>query len=178
MVISGSTGYTAYGRGGEALHDAANAESLEAGYVKTLTRIHETGLSTVVIRDMPASPRDIPSCVSEHPKHLRACAFKRARRGNREFDVRAAAGSPQVALLDLTPEVCPRKLCRAVIGNALVYRDRFHLTATFARTLSPWLELELLELIGPAPVSTALALTGPEAATTTALAGNVPVKSG
>jgi len=69
-----------------------------------------------------------------------------------------AAAEPDVALLDLTPEVCPHDVCRAVIGNALVYRDRSHLTATFARTLSPWLELELLELIGPPPVSSAIAL--------------------
>ena len=27
-----------------------------------------------------------------------------------------------------------------MIGNALVYRDKAHLTATFARTLSPWIE--------------------------------------
>jgi peptidoglycan/LPS O-acetylase OafA/YrhL len=178
VVTSGSTGYTAYGADGEGLQDAANAAALKAGYVKTLVRIHEAGLSAALIRDMPASPRDVPSCVSEHPSHLRRCAFERVRRSNREFDVRAAREAPHVTLLDLTPEVCPQGLCRAVIGNALVYRDRFHLTSTFARTLSPWLELELLELIGPAPVSSAMALGGPEAATTTALAGNVPVKSG
>jgi hypothetical protein len=27
-----------------------------------------------------------------------------------------------------------------VIGNALTYRDDSHLSATFARTLSPWME--------------------------------------
>ncbi|MGE5282724.1 MAG: acyltransferase family protein [Chloroflexota bacterium] len=163
VVMSGSTGYTAYGRGGETLHDAANAAALEAGYVETLRRIHAAGPSTVLIRDMPASPQDVPSCVSEHTHHLRACAFRRVRRSNREFDVRAADVAPGVTLLDLTPEVCPKNLCRAVIGNALVYRDRFHLTATFTRTLSPWLELALLELIGPPPVSSALALGGTEA---------------
>jgi peptidoglycan/LPS O-acetylase OafA/YrhL len=178
VVISGSTGYTAYSRSGEALHDAANAATLEAGYVETLTRIHEAGLSTVLIPDMPASPRDVPSCVSEHPNHLRACAFEWVRRHNREFDTRAAAAAPQVTVLDLTPEVCPRGLCRAVIGNALVYRDRFHLTATFARTLSPWLELGLMEMIGPAPVSSAIALNGSDVAAPIALAGNVPVGSG
>jgi peptidoglycan/LPS O-acetylase OafA/YrhL len=178
VVMSGSTGYTAYGPDGEALHDAANAAALQAGYAETLTRIDDAGLPAVLIRDMPASPHDVPSCVSEHPKHLRACAFEQVRRRNREFDVRAAHEAPRVILLDLTPEVCPGGLCRAVIGNALVYRDRFHLTSTFARTLSSWLELELLELIGPAPVSSAIALAGPEAATTTALAGNVPAESG
>jgi len=158
VVIGGSTAYTAFGRNGEPLHDAANAAALEAGYARTLTRIREAGLSIALIRDLPAAPFDVPSCVSEHPRHLRECAFERSPRSNREFDVRAAAAEPDVALLDLTPEVCPHDVCRAVIGNALVYRDRSHLTATFARTLSPWLELELLELIGPPPVSSAIAL--------------------
>jgi hypothetical protein len=30
-----------------------------------------------------------------------------------------------------------------VIGNALVYRDTYHLTATYARTLAGWLEARL-----------------------------------
>ena len=38
------------------------------------------------------------------------------------------------------PEICPGGLCRAVIGNALVYRDKSHLSATFARTLAPGIE--------------------------------------
>jgi peptidoglycan/LPS O-acetylase OafA/YrhL len=163
VVMSGSAGYIAYSRSGEPLQDAANAAALETGYTRTLTRIHEAGLSVALIRDLPVAPFDVPSCVSEHPKHLRECAFERTPRRNREFDARAAATVPEVALLDLTPEVCPQDVCRAVIGNALVYRDRFHLTATFARTLSPWLELELLELIGPPPVSSAIALGGTEA---------------
>jgi hypothetical protein len=32
-----------------------------------------------------------------------------------------------------------------VIGNALVYRDKSHLTATFARTLLPWIESGLAD---------------------------------
>ena len=43
-------------------------------------------------------------------------------------------------LVDINREICPDNLCRAVIGNALVYRDKSHLTATFARTLAPALE--------------------------------------
>ena len=158
VVVSGSTGYAAYGDDGELLRDAANAASLEAGYAATLTRIRDAGAGVVLIRDLPAAPHDVPSCVSEHLEHLSECAFEREPRRNREFDARAAASVPGVALLDLTPVVCPGGLCRAVIGNALVYRDRFHLSATFARTLSPWLELGLQGLIEPAPLSSAVAL--------------------
>jgi SGNH domain (fused to AT3 domains) len=145
-VISGDTAYTAYGPNGEELSGSANADALEAGYIKTLTRIHSAGLKTVVIRDTPVSASDVPSCVSEDLGNLESCAFKRVRDRNLEFDVRAARAAPETHLIDVTAEICPGELCRAVIGNALVYRDKSHLTATFARTLSPWIERDLKKI--------------------------------
>jgi hypothetical protein len=96
------------------------------------------------MRDTPASSSDVPSCVSEDLQNLQACAFKQPREWDREFDERAAAASGS-HLIDLTAEICPGELCRAVIGDALVYRDKSHLTATFARTLTPWIEIGLAE---------------------------------
>jgi peptidoglycan/LPS O-acetylase OafA/YrhL len=145
VVMSGDTAYTAYGSGGEELSGGANADALEAGYTATIDRLRAAGLQTVVIRDTPASASDVPSCVSEDLGHLESCAFERNRDWNLEFDVRAARATPGTHLIDLTAEICPGELCRAVIGNALVYRDKSHLTATFARTLSPWIEKGLRE---------------------------------
>jgi hypothetical protein len=64
---------------------------------------------------------------------------------DREYDVRAALNSPQTHLVDFIADICPGEVCRAVIGNALTYRDKDHLTATFARTLEPVLETDLRE---------------------------------
>jgi hypothetical protein len=144
VVISGDTAYTA-DRHGHALAGKANAAAMEAGYIATLSRIRRAGLGTIVIKDMPESPRSIPACVEKNPQHLRACAFHRSHDANREFDARATAAVPGTSLIDLTPEVCPHDLCRAVIGDALVFRDKAHLTATFARTLSPWIASGLRE---------------------------------
>jgi peptidoglycan/LPS O-acetylase OafA/YrhL len=137
VVMSGDTAYTAYGPNGEELSGEANAAALEAGYISTLQRLQRAGIATVVVRDLPASPNDVPSCVSEDLDHLKSCAFPEDKNPNLEFDVRAAAAVPGTRLIDLTADICPGGLCRAVIGNALVYRDKNHLTATFARTLSP-----------------------------------------
>jgi peptidoglycan/LPS O-acetylase OafA/YrhL len=145
LVMAGDTAYTAYGPDGEKLSGKENADALEAGYEATLERVQAAGLDTVVIRDTPASVNDIPSCVSEDLEDLEACAFHRPRDWDIEFDVRAAENTPNVHLIDVTAEICPGELCRAVIGNALVYRDKAHLTATFARTLSPWIEEGLRE---------------------------------
>ena len=143
VVISGDTVYTPYGPEGEELSGGAAAEAMEAGYISTLDRIHDAGLQTVVIRDTPASTSNVPSCVSEDLQHLEACAFPRQRDRDREFDARAARAAPDTHLIDINREICPDGLCRAVIGNALVFRDKSHLTATFARTLAPGIGRDL-----------------------------------
>ncbi len=145
VILSSDTAYTPYGKGGEQLSGNEAADALEAGYRKTLERINAAGPKTVVIRDTPASSKDVPSCVSEDLQNLQDCAFPEPREWTRDFDERAAEATPGTHLIDLTAEICPSRLCRAVIGNALVYRDKSHLTATFARTLSPWIETGLRE---------------------------------
>jgi peptidoglycan/LPS O-acetylase OafA/YrhL len=139
VVMSGDTAYTPYSSDGRELSGREASEALEEGYMKTLERIHRAGLQTAVIRDTPASSSDVPSCVSEDLQNLDHCAFERVHDWDLEFDVRAAQNSPYAHLIDITDEICPSDLCRAVIGNALVYRDKTHLTATFARTLAPWI---------------------------------------
>jgi peptidoglycan/LPS O-acetylase OafA/YrhL len=139
VVMSGDTAYTPFDEEGNELVGKEGSEALEAGYTKTLDRIHKAGLQVTVIRDTPASASDVPSCVSEDLQNLDKCAFKRVHDWDLEFDVRAAKAAPFAHLIDITDEICPSDLCRAVIGNALVYRDKSHLTATFARTLSPWI---------------------------------------
>ena len=140
VVMSGDTAYVPYGNDGQELSGGPAAAAMQAGYVATLTRIHRAGLRTVVIQDTPASASDVPGCVSEDLQHLESCAFPRIHDRNKEFDVRAARSAPGSHLIDINREICPDNLCRAVIGNALVYRDKSHLTATFARTLAPALE--------------------------------------
>ena len=141
--MSGDTAYTPYGSNGEELSGDAGAARMEEGYVASLRRIHRAGLRTVVIKDTPASASDVPGCVSEDLNHLDSCAFERVRDRTKEFDSRAALAAPATDLIDISPEICPAGLCRAVIGNALVYRDKSHLSATFARTLAPQIERDL-----------------------------------
>ena len=144
VVLSGDSEYTPYDKGGSQLQGAAAATALEEGYVATLKRLDKAGLKPVVIRDNPASEHDVPSCVSESLDDLESCAFPWVRDKDKEFDIRAAEATG-THVIDVTAEVCPDDLCRAVIGDALVFRDKAHLTATFARTLSPWIDRGLRE---------------------------------
>ena len=140
VVLSSDSKYTPFDpASGKELSGKEAAQHLQDAYQQTLETLLSGGEKPIVIRDNPAAEFDVPSCVSENLDSLEKCAFEWVKKPNREFDVRAAERS-KVPIIDVTPEVCPDRLCRAVTGNALVFRDRAHLTATFARTLSPWIE--------------------------------------
>ena len=143
VVMSGDTEYTPYGPNGEELSGNEAAE-MEAGYLRTLQRIKAAGPHTVVIRDNPTSTEDIPSCVSEDIKHLDRCAFPAAKNGTTNTTSAPPNHHPTTHLVDFIADICPANY-RAVIGNALTYRDKDHLTATFARTLEPILETDSRE---------------------------------
>ena len=129
---------------GERLTRAASGPYLRlAGFERTLRRLRATGARVVVMKDLPRSPDDIPDCVSRHPRHLDRCAFQVDGRSEREFDDQGARRAGGVDVIDARPVVCPGGLCRAVMGDALVFRDDNHFTATYARTLSGWLDGEL-----------------------------------
>ena len=140
VVMSSETEYTPLAADGGELYGPEATAAMEAGYVATLRRIRRLGLGAVVIKDTPRSPRDVPSCVSEHLNNLRECAFREVEDPADDFEVGAVEKVSGTHLIDINDKICPTKnLCRAVIGNALVYQDNSHLTATFARTLSPWI---------------------------------------
>ncbi len=145
VLMSGATAYEPLGANGATLDGPEGTEALEHGYLTTLDRIDRAGLRAAVIKDPPAATSDVPSCVSRELQNLDACAFRRVRDEADEFDARAAERAPGVHLIDVTNEICPGEICRAVIGDALVYRDRTHLSATFARTLAPGIERGLEE---------------------------------
>jgi peptidoglycan/LPS O-acetylase OafA/YrhL len=140
VLISSASDYTPLAEDGRALSGRERTVALERGYEATLRRVRDSGHRAAVIKDPPAAKVDVPSCVSERLQSLDACSFPRQRSEAEEVDARAVRKTRGAHLIDVTEAICPKDVCRAVIGNALVYRDRSHLSATFARTLSPWLE--------------------------------------
>ena len=78
--------------------------------------------------------------------YLERCASPRSKALDYpKVNTRAAKQVEGVSLIDPTPVLCPEKPCPAVIGDALVYRNGSHLTATYVRTLTPWLDERLPE---------------------------------
>ncbi|WP_296664759.1 acyltransferase family protein [Demequina sp.] len=50
-------------------------------------------------------------------------------------------------LVDYTDLYCDESWCPAVIGHVIAYRDRTHITATFSRTLAPFLVADVQDIL-------------------------------
>lgn len=135
MVIAGaSVNYRIFGKDGEAQEESARQSSLRSSYRRVLSRLRRSGARTVVMKDVPRAPFDVPSCVAEHLDQPGRCAFDLPAGHLREFDARAAESTGS-KLISVTGSICRDRRCRAVIRKRLVYRAGSHLTAPFARTL-------------------------------------------
>ena len=97
-----------------------------------------------LIDDVPHPDKNIPQCVSLSLDHLQGCATPRGEALRYpKVNARAAHEVEGVKLIDPTPVICLKKTCPAVIGDVLFYRNGSHLTATYSRTLTPWLAEQL-----------------------------------
>ena len=143
VVVTGSARYTVLA-GGRALDRTGSTRALAAGYAATLARLRRTGARVVLLRDTPRPPFDVPDCVSGAMDALRRCAFPRAAALATAAAVEArAVRMPGVEAIDPVSRFCGRRLCPAVIGDVLVYRNSGHVTATYVKTMTPWLEPRL-----------------------------------
>jgi hypothetical protein len=103
----------------------------------------------VVVADTPAWNRDVPACLSAHPRDIRVCAMPRklAFSGGMLARERAATRATGAGLVNLTRAICDADPCPAVVNGRIVLRDSHHLTATFARSLAPVLNEALARLL-------------------------------
>jgi peptidoglycan/LPS O-acetylase OafA/YrhL len=131
---------------GKRLRGEARKQALVEGYASTLRKLRATGAPVALIEDVPHPNKDIPECVSRELDDLQRCATPKSKAlGYPKINTRAAQEAEGVHLIDPTPVLCLEKTCPAVIGDVLVYRNGAHLTATYVRTLIPWLARQLPE---------------------------------
>lgn len=142
--------------GSKTLSRKKSQPKLVKGMKKTLQRLRDTGAKVVLIRDQHRAPPDTPECVRRHGKKPnKKCSFRPdERRDRQDFDYRAARQVKKVRVIDPTPRFCPKRPCRVVANNMLMYRDSYHITATYARSLASWLDDKLPDLDSPKPGST------------------------
>lgn len=125
-----------------------------AGTKRTLEALTAAGLRVVAMRDIPLPPFDIPTCLARSARHSwypgGACEIDKSESLNPavfQVEEDSARGLPNVEFLDVTDRLCERKVCWAVQKNNIVYRDDNHLTGSFAESLFPLLEAELIPIL-------------------------------
>jgi peptidoglycan/LPS O-acetylase OafA/YrhL len=124
---------------------AASLPDYERGYREVLGAWRAAGLHVLGIRDTPApgegSMDSVPDCLAGHDDPA-ACAGTPMSWLPPDPFVAAAHGmdDPDIRVVDLTDRICGPRSCDPVVGGVIVYFDASHLTATYSRTLSPYLE--------------------------------------
>jgi len=123
--------------------EAESDEAIADGYARYLEDLTATGTPTLVVRDMPYPKHTIPSV----PDCLAAADSPADCDGARSawlepdplYDAAEGLDDPALSTLDLSGYACTEETCPAVIGGVVTYFDASHLTATFSRTLEPYL---------------------------------------
>jgi len=144
LVIVGSATKSIYRvrRGSRQLSRSASQPLLVRGFASTLRRLRATGARLLVIRDQSLAPFAPPECLVEGPVSFDECAYAAGPRLPTAFELRAAR-RVGVRTIDPQPAFCPGGICSPVVNGTVVFRDNYHLTATFARTLRRWLTSRL-----------------------------------
>lgn len=145
VVSTATTNRYKVKNGSRTLSRDESQSQLVKGMEKTLKRLRNTGARVVVIRDQHRAKSGTPKCVRRNYKRPnRNCSFRPDdRRDRHNFDYRAARQVKKVNVIDPMPLFCPKRPCKVVDKNILMYRDSYHITATYARSIAPWLGRKL-----------------------------------
>jgi peptidoglycan/LPS O-acetylase OafA/YrhL len=149
-------------------NQAARRHAMVKGLGEKLASLKQSADHVILIADNPHPNKPVYECVAENADDVSGCAFDRESGvSGSSYEVQKSAidqeggsylnasnlsdaGLNALVMLDMTDYICPPQLdvCPAVIGNALVYRQGSHLTATYVETLQSSLEEALTTVLG------------------------------
>ena len=119
----------------------------EAGAKRTFDRLSRVTDRIIVMEDVPWPRVDVPSCLSQHRRHVETCAFSRSGASGQDAALVHAekAAAPEVVRhVSMTDVICPKTTCQVVSPTGqIMYRDQHHLTAGYSATLSEKLSQRL-----------------------------------
>nr|WP_231990037.1 acyltransferase family protein [Mycobacterium sp. 852002-51971_SCH5477799-a] len=117
--------------------------SYDPAWIGALTHLVQelrgSGAKVLVLGPIPNPHSVVPICLSGHLDDAMACSPQRStavsESGIADESAATKAGDGQYA--DITELFCTADRCPVIVGNTLVYFDKDHLTAEYARLLSP-----------------------------------------
>ncbi|MGH2900163.1 MAG: SGNH hydrolase domain-containing protein, partial [Solirubrobacteraceae bacterium] len=122
----------------------SNFETAVEGHLALWRALPETVRSIIVLRDTPLDSSRAQDCVRRAYARRQpggvACARERRVALPRDPAVSAARRiGGRVHVLDMTHYFCGSARCYPIVGGALVHKDADHITATYAKTLGPFM---------------------------------------
>ncbi len=123
---------------GERIPDADRTRRWQRGLAETLDQM-PASTQTVVLADSPYIGVNPATCLEADRSDISACTSSRDSAIDADFDQaeRETTEAAGATYADLTSVLCSYSPCPVVIGDVLVYRNRDHITATFAEELAP-----------------------------------------
>ena len=112
------------------------------GMVDVWADLGRRGIGVLAIRDTTRFRGLVPDCLATEGFAPIECGQPRTEVLSRSFPLTDDAPD-NVRFVDMTPYVCTDRVCPAIIGGVIVYRDSSHISTTYMRTLVPYLEAEL-----------------------------------
>ena len=122
-------------------------KAIGAGMAQYWTDLENHGIDVVAIKETPLI--DFP-CLTASRSTAGTRPSARCRRPRRSPPTRRPSVASRdtggkVKVINMDNFICGPKECKPVVGNVLVYLDGRHLTATYAQTLTKYLEPRLLK---------------------------------
>jgi len=119
-------------------------EWLPGAQVERWRELDARGVPVLALRDTPRFSFRVPECIEREDGDHTSCSRPRKTALADVSPLLTATELPATLVpLDLSDEFCTATTCPTVIDGILVYRDRDHITATFAATLAGPLEAAL-----------------------------------
>jgi SGNH domain (fused to AT3 domains) len=113
------------------------AARVRVGLTATIRSVRGSVGRVVVVSDPPGLAEDPSVCLSGEDVDLGSCASPPSDAARLHFIAdRAAARASRVGFVDARPWFCWERVCPAVVGAAVTYRDGGHLTTVYARSLA------------------------------------------
>jgi SGNH domain (fused to AT3 domains) len=111
----------------------ATSDMWQTGMTATLNGLSDPSIRLVVLGDMPVLEQTNPECLAAHLTDIQQCGSTREKALGEVFTSaeQAAATATGADYIDVSNWFCNEQ-CSPIIGGKQVYRNRYHVTATYA----------------------------------------------
>ncbi|MEM7662713.1 MAG: acyltransferase family protein [Pseudomonadota bacterium] len=130
----------------QARYDYETPNAFASGALSLWQELTDADIKIVAIADTPWFPFQPGECLARS----KDCGAPRTDvLPGRDPMIIAAARMADAHLVNMTDYICGSHRCEMIVGNVVVWRDNHHLTATYARLLSPFFYESVRDILSP-----------------------------